>query len=239
MTVLVLAGGLGTRMQAVAGSVPKALLPVGEHTFLFYQLQWLKLIGFENVVMALGHKSEQIELYVSERCSGEKFPKTVFVDEGRDLLGTGGAVKNALHLLPEDFAVTYGDTLLRLKARELWDLHKKQKPALTMAIFRNQNVADVSNITLKGDRLYYNKFERTPDMDYIDYGMMMINKAHFEKETPSGRFDLAVYLEKTSRDGQARAYIAPKIFLEIGSPEGYRRFQEEFKNIDYDLSAWL
>src|SRR4051812_25186993 len=110
-TVVVLAGGLGTRIHDVTrGVTPKALVTVDGEPFLYHKLDELVRLGVERVVLLLGHQSEQIIDYVS---GDRRWNLDMeFVADGRQLLGTGGSIKAAAGRLPERFWVTYGDTLL-------------------------------------------------------------------------------------------------------------------------------
>src|SRR5437868_1985160 len=107
--VVILAGGLGTRMQQY-GDVPKALLNIHGEPFLGHQLQLLKSKGITKVVMCLGHLAEQVEKYAGD---GSRFGLAIkYSNDGESLRGTGGAIRNALKLLDENFFVLYGDSYL-------------------------------------------------------------------------------------------------------------------------------
>src|SRR5436305_6158405 len=105
MQVVILAGGLGTRMIERSGRLPKALIPVLGKPFLFYQLEWLARQTVRDVVIAVGYKSELIREAVG---NGNDFGLSVtYADEGHELRGTGGALRYIadLGLLREAFFV--------------------------------------------------------------------------------------------------------------------------------------
>jgi D-glycero-alpha-D-manno-heptose 1-phosphate guanylyltransferase len=92
MEAIVLAGGLGTRLQSVVSDVPKPMAPVGDKPFLEYILRYLKKNGITRVVLSVGYKWEVIKEYF-----GNKFDEVELIYSVEDEpLGTGGALKKAM-----------------------------------------------------------------------------------------------------------------------------------------------
>ncbi|HCL83991.1 MAG TPA: hypothetical protein DIC22_08445, partial [Chitinophagaceae bacterium] len=88
---IVLAGGLGTRLQSVVADLPKSLAPVAGRPFLAYLLDYAKQQGIEKFIFALGYKTERIEAFVREY-----LPEGTYVFSVEDQpLGTGGAIYKA------------------------------------------------------------------------------------------------------------------------------------------------
>jgi len=97
LPVAILAGGLATRLHPLSQRVPKALLPIVGRPFIFHQLDLLQSQGIEQVVICIGHLGEQIEAAVGD---GSAFGLQVrYSSDGAQLLGTGGALRQALPLL--------------------------------------------------------------------------------------------------------------------------------------------
>src|SRR5262249_6655805 len=89
---MVLAAGLGTRMRAFNGQLPKPLVKVGGKALIDYVLDRLAAQGIERAVVNVHHLADQLERHLA----GRKRPKIVISDERRELLGTGGGVVKAL-----------------------------------------------------------------------------------------------------------------------------------------------
>jgi NDP-sugar pyrophosphorylase family protein len=157
--------------------------------------------------------------------------------DGPQLLGTGGAIKRAQNLLSKDFVVAYGDSFLFLNIGALFNSHLQEKKPLTFSVLKNRNQGDRSNVFWDGHRVKYDKFHPSPDMEYIDYGLSIINKDYFLKSTPPGAFDLADFLTTTCDKNQAHVFEAKIFFQEIGSPEGYRNFCKMMEGSKFDLKA--
>ena len=99
--VLILAGGLGTRLGKLSKNSPKSLININGKPFIDYQLKYLKLQGVNEVVICTGYLGEQIKNYVG---NGIKFNLQVsYSEDGSKKLGTGGAILKALSLLPDFF----------------------------------------------------------------------------------------------------------------------------------------
>src|SRR5712691_5353435 len=108
--VVILAGGLATRLRPLTETIPKALIDVNGEPFIAHQLRLLRTNGIERVVVCAGYLGEMIQEYVG---IGVRFGLHVaFVFDGPKLLGTAGAIKRALPLLGPEFFVLYGDSYL-------------------------------------------------------------------------------------------------------------------------------
>src|ERR1700722_12571388 len=96
MQVVILAGGLGTRIKSLTGDRPKALIPIHGKPFIEYQLSWLARQGVGRVVLSIGYRSDMIHSVVGD---GRQFGLHVaYADEGGRLRGTAGALRYAADL---------------------------------------------------------------------------------------------------------------------------------------------
>lgn len=120
MLVAILAGGLGKRLRPYTDEAPKSMIPVAGKPLLELQIMWLKKHGFNEIVLLVGYRKEKIIEYFG---SGSKFGvKITYVVEDEPL-GTGGAVKNAEHILSKEkfFLLINGDILTNLDPTLLVD----------------------------------------------------------------------------------------------------------------------
>ncbi len=95
MDVIILAGGMGTRMGS---ELPKPLVEIAGKTLINWQLDYLKELG-GNIILSIGHKSESIIEYMEKNCDIEKI---IYVVEDEPM-GTGGAMKLALEKVESEF----------------------------------------------------------------------------------------------------------------------------------------
>ena len=217
--IAVLAGGLGTRMRPLTEQLPKALLKVAGTPFVAHQLRLFAREGITDVKLLVGHCWEQIALFVG---NGSRFGVEVdYVVDGPTLLGTGGAVRNALDRLGPEFLVTYCDSWLDASYAPVVEaFHASGQPAL-MCVFRNENRWDASNVLFENGviRRYSKKF-RLPEMLHIDWGLGML-RASAVASRPIGKpWDLAELYEELSTSGRLAGYELTRRFYEIGSFKG-------------------
>lgn len=235
---LILAGGLGTRMKSVTDampeSLPKALIPIHGKPFAHHQLEWLARSGVQSVVYSIGYRGDAIRESVGD---GSRFGLSVrYVDEGKDLRGTGGAIRLAADsgLLEEDFFVLYGDSYLPIPYRPIWDFYQTRKEGALMTVLKNQGLWDASNVVFRDGRVVlYDKTlgDRKPaEMVYIDYGLSVLSRGRVMREISANeKSDLAAFFTRASREGSLLGYEVKERFYEIGSPQGLADLEQLLK----------
>lgn len=141
LDVIVLAGGLGTRLQSVLPSgMPKALAPIEGQPFLLFLLRLLYKRGLRNIVLALGFGSE----HISSLLAKQVWPDDLDIREKVEAepLGTGGAIRNALPLTGSDpVLVLNGDTVADVDYAGMTEFHRSHAAKMTIAL---TSVADAS-----------------------------------------------------------------------------------------------
>jgi len=136
---IILAGGKGTRLASVAGSVPKVLVPVGDRPVLAHQLDLLSAAGYKDVRIFAGHLAEQIEAFVSTN----QWPSLkIQIEVETTPLGSAGAVIEKLDRLPEHFTVLYGDTMLAVDLPRMTAFHEQQGADVTILVHPNDHPYD-------------------------------------------------------------------------------------------------
>ncbi len=221
MPAAILAGGLGTRLRPITDRIPKPLIEVAGQPFLWHQLQLLKRHGVRRVVLLVGYLGEQVRQHF-----GDGSELGIAIDysfDGPALLGTGGAIRQALPLLPERFFVFYGDSYLTCDFREVEKAFRGSGLQALMTIYRNEGLYDHSNVEFNGQRiLRYDKQNPSPAMHYIDYGLGAFHRSVFAK-IPAGKGrDLANVYQDLLNAGNLAAFEVHERFYEIGSSEGLR-----------------
>ncbi len=225
MQVVILAGGLATRLRPLTERVPKSMIRINEKPFLEYQIELLKKNRITNVLLCTGHLGSQIKDYFVD---GEKFGvRLEYSEEKEELLGTGGALKKAKNLLEDEFFVMYGDSYLILDYQEIAGyFHKFNKLGL-MVVYKNYNEFDKSNVVVKnGFVKLYDKRDSSPEMIYIDEGISILRKeilSDFPSHTP---FLLDKIFQRLISKGELLAFETKQRFFEIGSSEGLSDFKK-------------
>ena len=217
--VAILAGGLATRLRPITQRIPKSLIPVAGKPFLAHQLALLQSRGIRRVVLCIGHLGEMIQ---REFGNGAAFDLQLdYSFDGPKLLGTGGAVKNALPLLGMEFFVLYGDSYLPIEYRPVAEFFRRSGKPGCMTVYRNEGRYDTSNVVFRdGNVEVYSKTQRLPEMQHIDYGLSLFQATVFNAYTADRPFDLADVLGQLVQEKQLAGYEVRERFYEIGSPAG-------------------
>jgi N-acetyl-alpha-D-muramate 1-phosphate uridylyltransferase len=221
LPVAILAGGLATRLRPLTDRVPKALLGIAGRPFIFHQLELLKRQGVDRAVLCVGHLGDQVEAAVGDgRTLGLEIRYSF---DGPELLGTGGALKQALPLLGDSFFVLNGDSYLPCSFAQVQSAYEAARRPALMTVLRNNNRWDRSNIVFRnGELIEYDKNSRRPDMAYIDFGLSVFSGSVFSKYGKSKVIDLADICRELLSGGQLAAVEVSERFYEIGSPRGIR-----------------
>jgi N-acetyl-alpha-D-muramate 1-phosphate uridylyltransferase len=216
--VAILAGGLATRLRPITEKIPKSLVPVAGRPFLAHQLELLHSRGIRRAVLCVGYLGEMIQRDFGQEKFGVKLDYSL---DGPKLLGTGGAIKRALPLLGEEFFVLYGDSYLPADYAPIADFfHRSGKPGL-MTVFRNEGKFDTSNVIFgDGEIKVYDKKNKLPEMQHIDYGLSMFKVSVFDSYPADRVFDLAEVMGRLVREKQLAGFEMAGRFYEIGSPAG-------------------
>jgi NDP-sugar pyrophosphorylase family protein len=216
--VALLAGGMATRLRPITETIPKAMVEVAGRPFIDHQLELLRRNGIRRVVMCLGYRGQQLERHVGD---GSAWGIRVsYSYDGETLMGTGGAVRRALHLLGDDvFWVMYGDSYMDIDYAAVLDHFGRSGADALMTVFRNANRWDTSNVVFRDSKLLrYDKKTRTPDMDYIDYGVALLRRPAAERIPTDRPFDLAELYTALVAEGKMVGHEVTKRFYEIGTP---------------------
>lgn len=223
--VVILAGGLATRLRPITETIPKSLVPVGGKPFIFHQLEFLKRNGVREIVLCVGVMGEMIQRAVE---GGETFGLRIrYMWDGPEPLGTGGALKQALPHLHKTFIVLYGDSYLDISMRAVYEEFMRSDKFGLMAVFRNDGRWDTSNVHFEsGEILQYDKKHPSPLMHHIDYGLGIFQAEAFDRY-PGGRaFDMEIVYQDLLHDHQLAVFEATNRFYEIGSPGGLAELEQ-------------
>ena len=227
--VVILAGGLATRLRPITEKIPKSLVPVAGRPFLAHQLELLHARGIRRVVLCIGYLGEMIQ-----RDFGDGSAFGVRLDysfDGPKLLGTGGALKRALPLLGNEFFVLYGDSYLPVEFRPIAEFFHRSGKLGCMTVYRNEGRYDTSNVVFHdGEIAVYDKKVRPPEMRHIDYGLSLFKAPVFESYSAAQPFDLAEVMGKLVREKQLAGYEIHERFYEMGSPAGLAELESLLKS---------
>ncbi|MFH0959169.1 MAG: nucleotidyltransferase family protein [Pseudomonadota bacterium] len=223
----ILAGGLGTRLSRVVSDRPKPMADVLGIPFLEIVTRLLKSKGVRRFVMLVGYKAHAIEDYFTK----SKFPdlEINFSYESKPL-GTGGAVKNALHFATNPTLLVNGDTYLDVDIEGLYDFHRSKKADATISLYRVSDVSRYGSISLnhKGMVTRFtekNIISRKPGL--INAGVTFISSSLISQLPERRNFSMeSEIFPSLVSSGRMFGLEQKGPFFDIGTPESYHEFQE-------------
>ena len=134
MKVVILAGGLGTRLPEYTKKVPKPMVKINNKPILIHIINHYIKFGFKDFIIAAGYKENIIKKYF--KFLPTKKYKVQIIHTGKNSM-TGGRLKRLKKYLGEDtFMMTYGDGLSNVNLRKLYEFHKKNKKTITLTAVR-------------------------------------------------------------------------------------------------------
>ena len=217
--VAILAGGLATRLRPITEKIPKVLVPVAGKPFLAHQLELLRNQGIRKIVLCLGYLGEMVANEFGDgRAHGVELNYSF---DGPKLLGTGGALRQALPKLGEKFFVLYGDSYLTTPFAPIAEFFERSGKRGLMTVYRNEGQYDTSNVVFSdGEIIVYDKKCWMSEMRHIDYGLSLFRASVFEERAPGEAFDLADVMTQLVAEHDLAGYEVPERFYEIGSHAG-------------------
>ncbi len=227
---VVLAGGLGTRIAEITGpDVPKALLPIAARPFIEWKLRQLALLGVTDVLLLTGHGGAALREHVGD---GRRFGlRAECRDDGSGLLGTGGAIRAALPRLPEQFWVTYGDSLVEASL-EAVEAEFSSNLLAIMTALRNEDRWQTSNVEIAdGLVTHYEKNPSPGAFSWIDYGLLLLRSRAFAG-LHNAAFDLSEVICRLVTHRQLGAYEVSERFHDIGTVSAWRETDEWARTSD-------
>ena len=227
MQVVILVGGLATRLGDLTRDEPKSMVKIWGKHFLEYQLDLLRKGGIKNIVLCIGHMGEQIERFFG---NGMKYGVNIRYSLEDNLLGTAGALKKAEALFDDVFFTMYGDTYLFLNFSHVMAFYESRNKLALMTVYKNYDRYDRSNTVIEDNLVKrYSKKEKTEDMVYIDYGVNIFRKEVLKMVPEEQFYALEELVPRLIEQDELLAFEVKERFYEIGSPQGLKDFEEYIK----------
>lgn len=230
MECIILAGGLGTRLQGVIGAQPKCMAPVNGKPFLAYVFEYLEAQKATRVILSLGYKNKAVIDWLEEQ---DLFFELDYVIESEPL-GTGGGILAAMEEAETDNVVVLnGDTMFIVDLKAQMVFHRQNEAATTLALkemtqferYGAVNINEQSKITSFEEKKFKEK-------GLINGGVYIINRDEFIKKDLPEKFSFEKdYLERFVKDGRFYGYESNGYFIDIGIPEDYEQVQNDFKTM--------
>ena len=227
-TVVLMAGGLGSRLRPLTDLTPKPLLPIGGRPLIEITINSLARQGFGRFLLSVRYKAEQFREHFGD---GQKLGVAIDYIKEDEQLGTAGA----LRLLPErptaPFLVMNGDILTNLDARLLLLFHREQKACATMCVREYEWTIPYGVVRSSNGHL--EKFEEKPTRrEFVNGGIYVLSPEVLDLLPECGAIDMPTLLDRVAtRIAPPTIYHLREYWLDIGHVDDLGRAQHELPEI--------
>lgn len=219
--LVILAGGLATRIRPITEQIPKALVEVGGEPFIAHQLRLLRARGIKEVIISAWYLGEMLQEYLG---TGSEFGLQVqYVFDGQKPLGTAGAVRKALKFLEGPFFVLNGDTYFPCDYAAIQTFFDAHSQAGLMTVNYNQMDWHESNVELRaGKIIQHQKQNQDPRMKHVDAGLALFDPQVFMHIPEGQNADMMDVFQKLLVEDNLIGYEEQQRFYEMGSFSGLK-----------------
>jgi len=223
---VILAGGLGTRLQPYTTFLPKPMLPLGEKPILEHIIDWSRKNGVKSIVLCVSYLRKTIEDYFED---GKRFGVEIEYAISNKPLATAGQLKTAEEFIDDTFVCIYGDSIFNFSLRNMIKQHKKKKAFVTMSL--NQYTTNlpygVIETSKNGKVLSWNeKPEIKANVNMGCYVMEPEVLKWIPKNKPYGMDD--VIKKSMNKKKLVSSFLTKKGFTDIGNKASYKKAYQEY-----------
>jgi D-glycero-alpha-D-manno-heptose 1-phosphate guanylyltransferase len=224
--VIILAGGLGTRLRPVISDLPKPMAPVNGKPFLHYLFQYLTRYEISEAILSVGYRHEAIADFFGNEYLGIKVQYSI----EEEPLGTGGAIKKAFELADDCAYVLNGDTFFDVNLNELNAFYIRSNGDIALALKEMVNFDRYGTVSLNGSgRITQFTEKKFLKKGLINGGVYFMEKRIFRQVETAEKFSFEKdVLEKYVGQLNFTGKVFNGYFIDIGIPEDYQRAQSDF-----------
>lgn len=225
VSVIVMAGGKGTRLYPFTKILPKPLIPIGDIPIVERIINYFHEYGITDFLMTVNYRKNMIKSYFSEM---EKDYELEYIEEEK-ALGTAGGIKLAERVFERPLFIANCDSLIRADYLELFDFHEKSGNAITIITAMKNDVIPYG-VVYSGENGEITKMVEKPHRSYlVNTGMYVINPEMIDLIPENTFFHMTDLTEKAIEEGyKVGMYpISEDSFLDMGEFEEMNRMKEK------------
>ena len=226
MKAVILAGGLGTRLQPYTTFLPKPMLPLGEKPILEHLIEWSKKNGMKSIVLCVSYLRKTIEDYFED---GKRIGVSIEYAISNKPLATAGQLKTAEKFINDTFVCMYGDSIYGFNLGNMIKQHKQKKSFVTMSLHEYKTNLPYGVIeTAKNNKVitWNEKPEIKVNINMGCYVMEPEIMKFIPKNKPFGMDD--VIKKAMAKKKLVNSFISKNGFVDIGNKESYKKANDKF-----------
>lgn len=220
MKAVILAGGLGTRLQPYTFFIPKPMLPLGNKPLLEYIIQWVKNAGgIDNIVVCVSYLHRTIEDYFED---GARFGVDIEYARSERPVATAGQLKTAEKLLDGPFVCVYGDSVYKFNLRKMIREHMESKAFVSMALLAYSTKLKYGFIDMNGQDKVTAWREKPEISGLINIGCYVMEPEFLKLIPKSGSFGMDDAVRKALEQKKTvKGFKIDTGFIDIGDKKSY------------------
>ena len=225
--VVLMAGGLGTRLRPLTDDTPKPLLHVGDKPILETIINGFKKYGFTNIILSVSYKSEMIEAYFGD---GSKFGVHIEYIHEDKRMGTAGALSLMREQLSEPFYVMNGDLLTNINFDHMMGYHLSHNAIATMGVREYDFQVPYGVVNVEGNHIV--NIEEKPVHSFFVSGGVYILSPDVLDFIPNSYYDMPTLFENLIiQKGKAISFPIREYWLDIGQMSDFHRANAEYHGV--------
>lgn len=226
--VVIMAGGLGTRLRPLTDNCPKPMLEIGGKPILAIILEEFIKQGFERFCLSVNYKAQKITDYFGD---GSRWGVTIVYIHENHPMGTAGSLRLFRQETEKPIMIINGDILTKLSFEQLLNFHEKRKASATVAVAAYDFKVDYGVVKVDRDRLV--GFEEKPVFtSFINAGIYVLNPEIVKKLPNQGCLDMNQLIEMMLRDSEkVCAFPIREYWTDIGKIGDYNRAKLEYDTV--------
>ncbi|RDH81537.1 MAG: nucleotidyl transferase [endosymbiont of Galathealinum brachiosum] len=217
--VVIMAGGLGTRLGDLTKHTPKPMLMVGDKPMLEHIMEMFISHGFTKFILSVNYKSEIIRQHFKD---GYELGVEIKYLEETKRLGTGGALSLINTEIKEPFFVTNGDVITSVDYEKLLDYHNKNNSSATMCVRKSSYQIPYGVIEIDSQNNILNLQEKPEHNYYINTGIYVLSPDVLKHVPKNEFFDLPTLFTLLNDEGYVnKSYEINDYWIDMGLPDDY------------------
>lgn len=226
--VLIMAGGLGTRLRPLTDQIPKPMVNIGGKPLLHILIERLRIEGYQNIILSVHYRKEDIQEYFGD---GESFGVHLRYVEETKRMGTAGAIQLAKDMLHEPFLVINGDIMTKLNFRQFISFHLQQQAMLTIASAPYEIRVPYGVIEADEEKVR-NIAEKPSYQLLVNAGMYCMTPEIIEYIPENQYFDMTELIAVLLANGASVTHFPiHEYWLDIGRMPDYEKANEDYLRI--------
>ncbi|HJX50720.1 MAG TPA: HAD-IIIA family hydrolase [Candidatus Nanoarchaeia archaeon] len=229
LKAVIIAGGRGERLRPLTDKLPKPMLPIAGKPILEHQINLLRKIGVEDIIICGYYLFDKIKEYFSD---GKKFGVNITYCDEKTPLDTGGALKNSEHFIYNTFFVLYGDTMIDLNLKKLLDFHKRKGGLATIVLHETDHPEDSDLVDIDKNKKiikFYRKPHKIIKSKLGKSSLYVLEKEIFKFVSSKKHSFHAVDIPKIIKKKHVYGYVTSEFIKDAGTPNRYREIDKFFK----------